>query len=231
LSTRPARGPRARRPSRSTRSNPFNHMGCPVRVGGQLPGGSGPAGRSAPAAASFGRRRLRAGHGCAAGLDAPAVPPRRMRGSRRHPARRHLDGLTPARAPRCGMLKLGELGARERNPPLIRAEVHEYGLVFHAEDDAEPVLVMCHLIACREPLGWGRRSRCVERAARQVAPGRGAGCLHSYHHAPPRPRLAWPTSRRPRLAAPTMTSERVVSMAHCLQWGAASRARRSYIAQ
>src|SRR6516165_4286810 len=124
------------------------------------------------------------------------------------------------------MLKLGELGARERNPPLIRAEVHEYGLVFHAEDDAEPVLVMCYLVACREPLGWGRRSRCVERAARQAAPGRGAGCLHSYHHAPPRPGPGGQPPHRTPLAARTMTSERVVSMAHCLEWGAASRARR-----
>jgi hypothetical protein len=45
------------------------------------------------------------------------------------------------------MLQLGELGARERDPPLIRAEVHEHGVVFHAEYYAEPVLVVCHLIA------------------------------------------------------------------------------------
>ena len=46
-----------------------------------------------------------------------------------------------------------------------------------------------------------------------------------------RPRLAWPARRWPPLAARAMTSERVVSMAHCIQWGAASRARRSYIAR
>jgi len=70
---------------------------------------------------------------------------------------------------------------------LIRAEVHKHGVVFHAEYYAEPVFVVCHLIACRERLGRGRRGRGVERAARQAAPGRGAGCLHSYHHAPPAP--------------------------------------------
>ena len=82
------------------------------------------------------------------------------------------------------MSQLGELGARERDPPVIRAEVHKHGVVFHAEDDAEPVLVVGHLIADGERLGRGRRGRGVERAAGQVAPGRGAGSLHSYYHAP-----------------------------------------------
>src|SRR5215472_15685933 len=84
------------------------------------------------------------------------------------------------------MLQLCELGAREQDPPLMRAEVHEHGVVFHGEYDAEPVLVVRHLIVDGERLGRGRRSWGVERAAGQVAMGRGAGCLHSYYHAPSR---------------------------------------------
>src|SRR5690348_7279603 len=91
------------------------------------------------------------------------------------------------------MLQLGELGARERDPPLLRAEVHQHGLVFHAEDDAEPVLIVGHLIVDVERLGRGRRRRGRERAAGQMAPGRGAGCVHSYHHAPS---MAGPASPR-----------------------------------
>lgn len=82
------------------------------------------------------------------------------------------------------MLELGELGAGERNTPLMWAEVHKHGVVFDAEYDAESVLVVGHLIVDGERLGRRRRSRGAERAVGQVAPGCGAGCLHSYHHAP-----------------------------------------------
>jgi len=77
------------------------------------------------------------------------------------------------------MLQLGELGARQRDPPLLRAEVHQHGVIFHAEDDAEAVFVVGDLIVDGERLGRGRRSRGGERAAGQVAPGRSAGCVHS----------------------------------------------------
>src|SRR6516164_8083524 len=87
------------------------------------------------------------------------------------------------------MLELGELGARERDTPLMRAEVHEHGVVFHSEYDAESVLVVRHLIVDGERLGRARGSRGVEWAAGQVTLGREAGCLHSYHHAPWLPRL------------------------------------------
>src|SRR5215472_17006048 len=84
------------------------------------------------------------------------------------------------------MLQLGELSAGERNAPLMRAEVYKHGVVFHAEYDAESVLVVGHLIVDGECLGRGRRSRGAERAVGEVAPGCGVGCLHSYHHAPSR---------------------------------------------
>src|SRR5215472_17475201 len=92
------------------------------------------------------------------------------------------------------MLQLGELGAWQRDPPLLRTEVHEHGVVLHTEDDAEPVLVVRHLIVDGERLGRARWSRGVERAAGQVALGRDAGCLHSYHRAPSLPR---PVGRHP----------------------------------
>src|SRR5689334_9425236 len=82
------------------------------------------------------------------------------------------------------VLQLGELRAGKRDPPLLRAEVDTHGVVFHAEYDAEPVLVVGHLIVDGERLRWGGRSRRSERAARQMPPGRGAWCLHSYHLAP-----------------------------------------------
>ena len=110
------------------------------------------------------------------------------------------------------MLELGELGARERDPPLIRAEVDEHGVVFHATDDAEPVLVMCHLIACRERLRWGRRSRGLEWAARQVAPGRGAGCLHCYIMRLPCPAAGGPAAGL--RSVHTMISGGVASVTH-----------------
>src|SRR5215472_1548832 len=90
------------------------------------------------------------------------------------------------------MLQLCELGAREQDPPLMRAEVHEHGVIFHGEYDAEPVLVVRHLIADGERLGRARRSRGVERAAWQAAPGSEAGCLHNYHHAPSLPKAMGP---------------------------------------
>src|SRR5258708_18847914 len=92
------------------------------------------------------------------------------------------------------MLQLGELGAGQRNPPLLRAEVDEHGVVFQAEYHAKPVLVVGYLIVDDEYLGRGRRSRRSERAAGQVAPGGGARSLHTYYHAPSQPRPG-PTGR------------------------------------
>src|SRR2546423_14418776 len=72
----------------------------------------------------------------------------------------------------------------------MRAEVHEHGVVFHAEDGAEPVSVVCHLIVDGERLGRTHRSWGLERAAGQAAPGCGACGLHGYHHAPSQARPA-----------------------------------------
>jgi hypothetical protein len=91
---------------------------------------------------------------------------------------------TALRASGYGMLQLGELGTWERDPPLMRAEVHKHGVVFHAKYDAEPVRIVRHLIVDGERLGRARRSRGVERAAGQAAPGRNTRCLHGHHHAP-----------------------------------------------
>ena len=113
------------------------------------------------------------------------------------------------------MLQLGELGAREQDPPLVRAEVRKHGVVFHAEDDAEPVRVVRDLIADGERLGRTRRSRGMEWAGGQVAPGRGAGCLHTYIMRLPCPAAG--VSAAGLTAVRTMTSCGVASMTHCSQ--------------
>jgi len=112
------------------------------------------------------------------------------------------------------MSQLGELGARERDPPLIRAEVHEHGVVFNGEDDAEPVLVVRHLITDGERLGRAHRSRGVERAAGQVAPGSGARCLHSYIMRLPCPAAGGPAAGL--RSVHTMISDGVASVTHCI---------------
>ena len=93
-------------------------------------------------------------------------------------------GLNPRPFTTGSASKLAKFCARKQDSPLLRAEVHEHGPVFHAEYDAEPILVVRHLIAYYERLSRARRSRGFERAAGQVALGRAARCLHSYHHAP-----------------------------------------------
>jgi len=114
------------------------------------------------------------------------------------------------------MLQLGELAAWERDPTSIRAEIHEHGVIFHAEYDAEPVLVVRHLIVDSERLGRGRWVRGAERAARQPAPGRVTRCLHVTimhlpRHKPARQRLPAATAAR------AMTAGQVVSMVHCIK--------------
>src|SRR5262249_29279185 len=181
-STRPAGGPRAGRPSRSSRSSPFTPW-LPIWAARCREGwfcGTAPLSRQR----SSGEPGSVRAAACAAELGAPTVPPRRLAA----PGGTERGGITMAcrraHAPGCRMLQLAELGAREEDPPLIRAEVHKHGVVFYVEDDAEPVLVVGHLIVDGERLGRAHRSWRVERAAGQVAPGRGAGSLHSYHHAP-----------------------------------------------
>lgn len=58
-------------------------------------------------------------------------------------------------------------------------EIDEHGnLVLDANDPAEAVLVMRHLVLHREGLNGADDNRDVEGASWQVAPGSGAGCLH-----------------------------------------------------
>jgi hypothetical protein len=63
------------------------------------------------------------------------------------------------------MLQLGELGARQLDPPLLRADVHKHGVVLDAQDDAEPARVVRHLIVDGERLGRAHQSRGLKRAA------------------------------------------------------------------
>src|SRR5215471_21472224 len=69
----------------------------------------------------------------------PAGELRARRPSRSSRSSRPVAQASSARSGRGG-LELGQLGARDRDPQLLRAEVHEDGdVVFHTEDDAEPV--------------------------------------------------------------------------------------------
>ena len=149
-------------------------MGC------QPPGAGGPAGSPALMARSSGLIGFRAGRRLCGGAGRAS---RCRPGALRLPAAL-IKAASPwpaaERAPGVRMLQLRELGARDQDPPLMRAEVHEHSVVFCSEYHAEPVLIVRHLIADGERLGRGRRSWGAERAVGQITPGRGAGCLHSY---------------------------------------------------
>jgi hypothetical protein len=111
-------------------------------------------------------------------------------------------GLNPRPFTTGSASKLAKFCARKQDSPLLRAEVHEHGPVFHAEYDAEPILVVRHLIAYYERLSRARRSRGTERASGQVALGRAARCLHSYYHAPSRAQVGVPAGRHALPHAP-----------------------------
>src|SRR6266571_6385808 len=80
--------------------------------------------------------------------------------------------------------ELGELGKRSGDPGLLRAEVHQHGEVaLDADDLAEAVTVMRHLVMQRILLNRPGRWAIVEGAAGQITPGRGAGSTHHSHYA------------------------------------------------
>src|SRR5215472_3632175 len=80
--------------------------------------------------------------------------------------------------------QLEQLGAREGDARLVRAEIHEHGrLALHADDHAKAVLVVRHLIAQGIVLNRRRGFGDVEGACWQRPPLRGAGWLHRLQYA------------------------------------------------
>ena len=103
----------------------------------------------------------------------------------RDPARRRcLSGA--ARSARCGAgSEFGQLGARQHDPHTARTEIHGQGGVrLDADDPAEAVGIVDHLIPHGELLGRRSRGRRAEGTGGQEAPGRSAGWLHHYQYDP-----------------------------------------------
>ncbi len=80
--------------------------------------------------------------------------------------------------------ELGELGERSRDPGLLRAEVDEDGdIVLDADNPAEAVAVVRHLVVHRVLLNRLGRGTIIEGTAGQITPGEGAGRVHHFYYA------------------------------------------------
>jgi hypothetical protein len=81
--------------------------------------------------------------------------------------------------------EFGQLGARRHDPRTARTEIDDQcGVNLDADDPAEAVRIVGHLIPHGELLGRRGRGWGAEGASREEAPGRGAGWLHHYQYAP-----------------------------------------------
>jgi len=78
----------------------------------------------------------------------------------------------------------GQLGEGRQDPYLTRTEIDDQdSVILHADDPAEAVLIVSHLVLHGE-LADSRSYGRGEGTCGQVAPGRGAGRLHYYQYAP-----------------------------------------------
>ena len=81
--------------------------------------------------------------------------------------------------------ELGQLRAWRRDPYPARAEIDDQGgVILDADDPAEAVLIVCHLVLNGEVLRRRSERRGPEGTCGQEAPGRGAGRFHHYQYAP-----------------------------------------------
>src|SRR6516162_7357000 len=81
--------------------------------------------------------------------------------------------------------ELGQLGAWRRDPHPARTEIDDQdGVILDADDPAEAVLIVCHLVAHGELLGRRSGGRGAEGTCGQERPGSGAGRFHHDECAP-----------------------------------------------
>ena len=80
--------------------------------------------------------------------------------------------------------ELGQLGAWRHDLHPARTEIDdEDGVILDADDPAEAVLIVCHLILHGELLGRRSEGRDAERACGQEGPDSGAGVFHHDQYA------------------------------------------------
>ena len=92
--------------------------------------------------------------------------------------------------------ELGQLGAWRRDPHPARTEIDDQdGVILDADDPAEAVLIVCHLILHGELLGRRSEGRGAEGTCGQKRPGSGARMFHHDQYA--RLRLAGSSSLPP----------------------------------
>jgi hypothetical protein len=93
--------------------------------------------------------------------------------------RPHAGGHTPA-GPSAAS-ELGQLGAWHRDLHPARTEIDDQdGVILDADDPAQAVLIVCHLILHGELLGRRSEGRGAEGTCGQEGPASGARMFH--HH-------------------------------------------------
>ena len=81
--------------------------------------------------------------------------------------------------------ELGQLGAWRRDPHPARTEIDDHdGVILDADDTAEAVLIVCHLVLHGELLGRRSEGRDAEGTCGQEGPGSGDGVFHHDQYAP-----------------------------------------------
>jgi hypothetical protein len=81
--------------------------------------------------------------------------------------------------------ELGQLGAWRRDAHPARTEIDDQdGVILDADDPAETVLIVCHLVQHGELLGRRSEGRDAEGTCGQEGPDSGARMFHHYQYAP-----------------------------------------------
>jgi len=97
--------------------------------------------------------------------------------------RPHARVRTPAGPPAAS--ELSQLGAWRRDLHPARTEIDDQdGVLLDADDPAEAVLVVCHLVLHGELLGRRSEGRGAEGTCGQEGPASGAGVFHHDQYAP-----------------------------------------------